>query len=290
MPATFLTWNPTRSAPPGPNWVADARTTQSGEPVEGSWSVGRHVNIPVGRRVFMLRQGAGPRGIVAAGITLTTPYPDKHFDEVGKTANYVDVSWDAMVEDPTEPLDIQVLLAEVPKVPWNNLVGSGISTENAAAVDRIEGLWAQRLADDIHPAVRLRAGAVGQGRESDTAVRRAIEDYAQEILTAHFVADGWAVEDTRVARPYDAIATRGDEILYLEAKGTRGDGTSVLVTDGEVRWALAHKGQCQIGIVSRIEVRAGRVVSGSGKLVVREWKPRAKELSATAYRWNPRSS
>ena len=92
-----------------------------------------------------------------------------------------------------------------------------------------------------------------------------------------------------MARPYDAVATRDDEILYLEAKGTRSDGTSVLVTAGEVRWAAAHKGQCRIGIVSNIEVRDGRVVRGSGDLVVREWKPRPKELSPTAFRWTPRS-
>ena len=206
-----------------------------------------------------------------------------------KATNRVDVSWDAIVADPREALSVHDLLAEVSEVPWNNIQGSGTSTPADEDVDRIEKLWARRLADEGHPAALRRTGPVGQGWESDGAVRRAIEDYAQDLLTAHFVVDGWTVQDTRVARPYDAIATRDDEILYLEAKGTRSDGILVLVTEGEVRWAAAHKGQCRIGIVSNIKVRQGRVVRGSGELVVHEWRPTLKELSPTAYRWTPRS-
>lgn len=289
MPATFLTWNPARSTRMEQEWAQSAALTRAGEPVEWWWSVGRHVNIPGGRRVFLLRQGTGPRGIVAAGITTSVPYPGERVDDEEKATNRVDVSWDAMVTDPREPLSVHDLLAEVSGVPWNNIQGSGTSTQDDKAVERIENLWAGRLADEDHPVALRRTARAGQERGSDSAVRRAVEDYAQELLTAHFVADGWAVEDTRVARPYDAVATRGDEILYLEAKGTLSDGMSVLVTDGEVRWAAAHKGRCRIGIVSNIEVRDGQVVPGSGNLVVREWQPRPKELSPTAYRWTPRS-
>lgn len=289
MPATFLTWNPARFTMSEQEWARGAELTRLGEPARWHWSVGRHVNIPRGRRVFLLRQGSGHRGVIAAGITTSTPEPGQHFTDSSKATNGIDVSWDAMVVDPAEPLSVHDLLAEVPGIPWNNIQGSGTSTLDDEAVDRIENLWARRLADEDHPVGLRRARPAGQGWESDSAVRRAIEDYAQDLLTAHFVADGWAVQDTRVARPYDAIATRNDEILYLEAKGTRSDGTSVLVTEGEVRWAAAHKGQCRIGIVSHIKVRDSRVVPGSGDLVVREWRPRPKELNPTAYRWTPRT-
>lgn len=289
MPATFLTWNPARSRLSEQEWAQGAELTRSGEPARWQWSVGRHVNIPLGRRVFLLRQGAPHRGVIAAGITTSTPEPGQHFTDSGKATNSVDVSWDAMVADLAEPLTVHYLLAEVPQVPWNNIQETGTTTNDDEAVDRIEKLWARRLADEDHPAVLRRTVPVAQGWESDSAVRRAIEDYAQDLLTAHFVADGWTVQDTRVARPYDAVATRDDEVLYLEAKGTRSDGTSVLVTEGEVRWAAAHKGQCRIGIVSHIKVRDGRVVPDSGDLIVREWRPRPKELSPTAYRWTPRS-
>ncbi|MDR7384398.1 protein NO VEIN domain-containing protein [Promicromonospora iranensis] len=289
MPATFLTWNPARSTLMEQEWTQSAALTRAGEPVKWWWSVGRHVHIPRGRRVFLLRQGSGPRGIVAAGITTSVPYLGERVDGEEKATNRVDVSWDAMIVDPREPLSVQYLLAEAPGIPWNNIQGSGTSTADDGAVVRIEDLWARRLADEEHPVALRRTRPAGQGWESDSAVRRAIEDYAQDLLTAHFVADGWSVQDTRVARPYDAVATRDDEVLYLEAKGTRSDGTSVLVTAGEVRWAAAHKGQCRIGIVSHIKVRDGRVVPGSGDLVVREWRPKSKELSPTAYRWTPRT-
>lgn len=35
---------------------------------------------------------------------------------------------------------------------------------------------------------------------------------------------GWVVTDTRQNRPYDAVADKGTERLYLEAKSTRTAG------------------------------------------------------------------
>lgn len=63
------------------------------------------------------------------------------------------------------------------------------------------------------------------------------------------------MEDTRYANPFDAVATKGRQTRYLEAKGTQGDGDSVLVTAGEVNFARLHAGECVIGIVPDIRFR-----------------------------------
>ena len=67
---------------------------------------------------------------------------------------------------------------------------------------------------------------------------------------------GWDVEDTHLNAPYDAIARKGSQIQYLEAKGTMSEGDSVLVTSGEVDWARDHPDQCVMGIVSGIRFGA----------------------------------
>jgi hypothetical protein len=289
MPATFLTWNPAHFEIAEKEWADEAKQTRSGRPVPGSWSVARVKNIPVGRRVFLVRQGSGPRGIVAAGTTRSRPYEDQHWDGSERAGNYVDVEWDAHVMDPSLPLALASLLDGVPGVAWNSLFGSGTSTFDDGALARVEELWARRLADDDHPVTTRRFARAGQAWESDAVVRRAVEDYAQGLMSKHFESDGWVVEDTRVGRPYDAIATRRDDVIYLEAKGTRGDGSSVLVTEGEVNWARGHKGQCFIGVVSGIRLEARKIVPGSGVLTVREWNPKPKELTPTAHRWTPRA-
>lgn len=91
-------------------------------------------------------------------------------------------------------------------------------------------IWYQPIPEldslvEEEPAKALdRSGAPGQGLQMDTAVRKAIEDAAQDRLTRYFRDRGWAVTDTRLNRPYDAVADKGTERIYLEAKGTQSRG------------------------------------------------------------------
>lgn len=76
--------------------------------------------------------------------------------------------------------------------------------------------------------------------------------------------------------------------MYLEAKGTQGDGDAVLVTAGEVRFARRHPAKCFMGIVSGVHLDgAGAVVQGSGELRVVPWEPAIGELEPVTLRWRP---
>ncbi|MDO8150184.1 protein NO VEIN domain-containing protein [Isoptericola sp. b408] len=287
MPAVILTWNPERSDLDSAEWSEEIAHTRAGGLVDGQWSVGNRRAIPEGQRAYLLRQGAEPRGVIASGWTTSEVFEDEHFSDPSRTARYVEVVWDTLVELEA-PLRTTDLLAEVPEVSWNNIMGSGIDIPDSA-VNLIEGLWSDHLDGSGYAAsVPTSADSEGQGFEPGTAARRAVENHAQRLLEGYYRAAGWQVEDTRVGRPYDAVARRDGEVRYLEAKGTQGPGTKVMVTAGEVQFAVDHPGQCSIGVVTGIKLTgSGEVVAGSGQLEVFDWNPLEDELELVSLRWTP---
>ena len=78
MSTYLLTWNPSRWS-----WPELARAAylvrEEGSALQ-RWSVGNTRKIGVGDRVFLLRQGVEPRGIVASGVVIEPPYEDLHWD------------------------------------------------------------------------------------------------------------------------------------------------------------------------------------------------------------------
>lgn len=79
--------------------------------------------------------------------------------------------------------------------------------------------------------------ASGQGLRASAPERQAIERRAVEVATAFLKADKWKVEDVGLYRPYDLHCTRRGLEKRVEAKGTTGDGSAVLLTPGEVAHA-----------------------------------------------------
>lgn len=89
--------------------------------------------------------------------------------------------------------------------------------------------------------------------------------------------DGWQVNDLRYGYPFDAKATKGDDVLYLEAKGTMTSGERVVFTCGEVAWARRPRGKCVIGILSGITLKKdGSVDLVSGELCQFVWDLRMR--------------
>jgi hypothetical protein len=148
MPATLLTWNPARFEISENEWAADGKRIRAGKTVVRAWWVARVKNIPEGRRVFLVRQGTGSRGVIASGTTTGEPFEDEKYDGDG-VGNYVDVAWEAQVWDLSDPLPVQDLLDAVPQVPWNTMLGSGTSTFDEGAVAKIEQLWDQHQRRDV---------------------------------------------------------------------------------------------------------------------------------------------
>jgi hypothetical protein len=121
-----------------------------------------------------------------------------------------------------------------------------------------------------------------QGFLSSPLIRKGIEDRAMLIAIALLEQDRWRVEDVSARRSYDLYCTRGDQVRYVEVKGTTGLGEQILLTANEVAFAHGHRENMILIIVSNIAVEldaAGSVVATGGIARLLEgWAPDAAAL------------
>lgn len=113
------------------------------------WSCGNNKTIARGDRLFLLRQGEEPRGIVGAGWADSEPYEATHWREekarAGRTTMYVNVRWQTLLDPESESIFPREWLNEdaLSKVNWNTQI-SGISIRPEAARE-LERRWAAFL-------------------------------------------------------------------------------------------------------------------------------------------------
>ena len=247
--AMILTWNPDRYHWNEGEYQELVERTARGEVVVASWSTGGRIGgVSSGDRVFMLRQGTQDRGIVASGTVLSEIYEGQDWDGSGGLANYVDVLLERLV--PVEDaLPTEVLKREISETNWDRLQMSGTFIRGSL-VDKLEELWSNHLASNAQNDTSL---SLGQAIVTDAVRRKKIEDAAQYRLMKHYRDQGWTVTDTRYGNPFDALAQSGDELLYLEAKGTQSNGFTVRVTRAEVDHAHANSERCVMGVWAGIE-------------------------------------
>jgi len=113
------------------------------------WSCGNTRKIVPGDDFFLFKTGKADRGIIGSGRILSSPFEDKHYDEVkalaGSKALFVEIKFDYLVKPEAstpiarEELDIPELTSNI----WD-VQGSGktISSEVATA---LASLWHQRV-------------------------------------------------------------------------------------------------------------------------------------------------
>lgn len=136
MPGYLLTWNPKTSYQFTDLAERAAAVARLGS-IAMRWSSGRRKTLPVGSRVFFLRQGFEPRGIYGTGTTTSEPFEDVHWDtsREGAKALYVDVDVDYLVDaenDPSRVLATHELSEPLLRdINWNTQA-SGIEISDAA--------------------------------------------------------------------------------------------------------------------------------------------------------------
>ena len=208
MKTFLLTWNPKK-------WLwstldADYDLARKQGFLDDRWSCGRNKHIRSGDRVFLLRQGQEPRGIVASGIvTSEEPFPDDHFTNAGRSALYVCARFDMLLHPNREPVLPRANLnsGALAAVHWSTQA-SGITIAPDAAAE-LEELWRAfltmrgyspiLLADEIPAAERFWEGALR--RVTVNAFER--NAIARGVCIAHFGAT------CRVCR-FDFGATYGE--------------------------------------------------------------------------------
>lgn len=126
----------------------------------------------------------------------------------------------------------------------------------------------------------------GQGFSTDSLARRAVELHAMELTRAWLEQDGWTVEDRSASESYDFLATRTGVTLFVEVKGTTGDGSLIQLTRLEVEFALKHRAAMALAVVSGIQLARidGKVLASEGVLAVRKpWAPVLENLRPISY-------
>ena len=137
----LLSWNPSRW-----NWdklAADRATTISGDKADNRWRCSSS-KPREGDRVFLIRTGSPPKGVVAVGKVTRAPYEAEHWEQAradaGETTRFVDVAFDS-VRDATkdEIVPLEQLQSNEPGQEWNPQ-SSGIEIK-AKAARSLERLW-----------------------------------------------------------------------------------------------------------------------------------------------------
>jgi 5-methylcytosine-specific restriction protein A len=96
MDTYLFTWNPNKW-----DWVDLAESIEHLETVgyvERRWSCGNSKSIKKGDRVFLIRLGKEPKGIMGSGYAKSSYYVAPHWDDTeGKVANYIDIEFDILI-------------------------------------------------------------------------------------------------------------------------------------------------------------------------------------------------
>jgi hypothetical protein len=141
-------------------------------------------------------------------------------------------------------------------------------------------------------ALRVIAGkprkASGQGFQSSSEARRAIELRAMHLAINHFQQQGWGVEDVSKYESYDLLCTRQEERLYVEVKGTTSEGSKILMTYQEVIHTQQNYPHTALFVVSQIKLINSEVeleaIGGEIKLY-QPWLLSDDNLKAIAYEY-----
>ena len=103
MGSYLLTWNPSKWNWDNFNECINA-INKNGY-FSDNWSCGRTKRIIKGDRIFLIRLGSKPRGIIASGWSTSSYYEDEHWDETKKIpALYIDIKLDVLLDPEQEPI------------------------------------------------------------------------------------------------------------------------------------------------------------------------------------------
>jgi 5-methylcytosine-specific restriction protein A len=154
MKSFLLTWNPKLwSDSKRKEFANEITITASGIPYEMRWSTGNRKNIQEGDRLFLVRLGGEPRGIVAAGWALGKSYAGAHWNKKkasGRKMWYVLGRYDRILNSdypPFEPpLPVTSFTFEpLASVRWTPRTGGVEIPQDAAEI--LEDLWEDHLTE-----------------------------------------------------------------------------------------------------------------------------------------------
>lgn len=150
MSTYLLAWNPKKWS--WPNLENSIDQIEQNGYLRERWSVISHRQIKPDDRVFLIRLGIEPKGIIASGIVVSEPYLSKHWSGEDKMVYRVDVDFDAILNAEYESI---ISLDRLKKGKFKNTnwttQSSGILIEDDVAIELNE-IWRELLSDKGYAA------------------------------------------------------------------------------------------------------------------------------------------
>jgi hypothetical protein len=276
MGTYLLTWNPEE-------WPWDD-LTQNIEEVRqkgfhlGDWSTGRSKRIRRGDRLFLIRLGKEPKGIIGSGTAESNVFEGPHWRENdrkrGKQARYVRVSFDRLFNPDEEPDRIlhRRDLDGLGRMHWDSQA-SGVTIPDAVA-RRLEDTWASMVSQGFRsPKSGPQWGGfrkVGAGF-GDPAINKKVEASAISFVRSWYEGRGWRVRSVEVDKcGFDLLCRKGRSEKHVEVKGVQGGDPKFVITANELRQAKSDS-KFSICILTRALSEDPELLRYPGKSLLEEF-------------------
>lgn len=147
MPTYLMSWNPKRWTWHGLDQSIER--IRADQHLNDRWSCGRNRSIQSGDRIFLIRLGLQPKGIIASGWAVSDVQQGKHWDRKlarqGKQALYVDIDLDVLLNPDTEDIFPRTELdkGSFAEMHWDTQA-SGVRIPDHVARE-LERKWSQFL-------------------------------------------------------------------------------------------------------------------------------------------------
>ena len=209
MPTYLLTWNPEKW-----QWNHIQKSIAQVE-TEGfcfePWSVGVTKKICTGDRIFLMKLGEKPRGISASGWVTSDTYEDKHWGDNSKTALYVDVHFDKIIDPSQESIfSIELLQDKVYSgVNWTPQASGMIIPDDIA--ENLEKDWAKFI---NHPIPVRQNEYADEVNETEIVKTDELEELLDEFLNR------WQIEDVEkmTLQEYVSVKNKDTFCQWIETK------------------------------------------------------------------------
>ena len=170
----LLTWNPSNF-----EWSelsGYSQETLSGGKLaeEAAWSTVSGKILP-GDRLFVMRLGAEPKGIVASGVASSRPFEGQHWDGTeGRLAQFVKCTWDFAVDPASHaPLGLSSLRQLDPEFGWTPQ-SSGVSIPPKTA-SQLETAWITHIRS---------LSSIARDAEEDTAPSYSLAELQEDAFSS----------------------------------------------------------------------------------------------------------
>jgi hypothetical protein len=217
------------------------------------WSCAHSKRIKKGARLFLLRQGLEPKGIVGSGVATSDWRIGEHWDGSGKTLHYVDLKFDALRDPAIEAILPREVLdgPEFAGCHWDTQV-SGIEIPKAPA-KALERAWASLTGGQTRPyqpQSREESEEQGGGLGGDVEKNRLVEQAAVKFVMRTYARDGWTIKDVQKDDlGYDLACRRQGVLRHIEVKGTSGSEHRFMITNSERR-CMSRDGNFLLAVVT----------------------------------------